>query len=405
MIALRILVHDFAGHPFPAELSRSLAAAGHDVCHMYCGGVTTGQGALSLGSTDPPQLSFLDLAPGRFERYSAGRRVASEARYGIAGARAIRRMRPDVVISSNTPLLSLALMWSAARTVQATRVYWLQDFLGAGTRRILDGRSRLLGATAGAAFERIEDALLRRSDAVIAISEDFLAELDERGVRAPVQLIENWAPLDEIRPEPKANAWSERHGFAERPVVTYSGTLGLKHDPEHLVALARGLAGTDAAVVVISEGRGRSYLEGRKAAEGLQSLYLFDFLPYEELPLVLGASDVCVALLEPDAGKFSVPSKILSYLAAGRPIVAAVPHENLAARVIQRSQAGAVVEPGDHRAFVEATRSLLLDGGAADAGHRARRYAESTFDVERITSEVLQLIERARNGTSNPSIS
>src|SRR5262245_65296140 len=47
--SLRILVHDFAGHPFQIDLSRALARRGHIVQHVYCGSYTSGKGRFDPG--------------------------------------------------------------------------------------------------------------------------------------------------------------------------------------------------------------------------------------------------------------------------------------------------------------------------------------------------------------------
>ena len=67
---MRILLHDFAGHPFPAQLSRELASRGHTVTHAFCGVVTTGRGDLSRRTDDPPALRFADCGTSTFERYN-----------------------------------------------------------------------------------------------------------------------------------------------------------------------------------------------------------------------------------------------------------------------------------------------------------------------------------------------
>lgn len=389
----RILVHDFAGHPFAIDLSRALARRGHDTTHAFCGGVTTGRGALSPREGDPASLRIVDVSDSPFERYSPVRRLRGEVRYGRRCAELVRDVRPDVVLSANTPLLSQALLWRAARSQGARRVYWVQDFLGSGTRKVLARRSAVAGAVVGAPLERLETALLRRSDHAIVIADDFLDELRRRRLDVPASTIENWTPIHEVTLRPKATPWSAAQGLDATDVVLYSGTLGLKHDPEHLVALAQGLEGSGAVVLVVTEGAGREHLEARRAELGLSCLRLLDFVDYEVLPDLLGAADVCVVLLEREAGTFSVPSKVLSYLAAGRPIIAAMPRENLAARLIERVGAGIVVEPGDHAGLTLAAKELLADPARRAAMARdARAYAEATFDAEVVADRVEALL-------------
>jgi len=385
---MRLLIHDFAGHPFATDLSRRLAGRGHEVTHAHCGGVTTGRGRLQALPDDPPGLRFVNVTDLPFERYSPMGRLRSEWSYGRAAAALVGEVHPDAVVSANTPLAALAHLWRAASIVGALRVFWLQDFLGRGTRAVLQQKSPILGATFGRAWERLGTELLRRSDAIVAITDDFVRELERRGVDTPVQVIENWAPLHEVDVRPKSNPWSEAHGLAERSVALYSGTLGLKHDPEHLVRAAERLKDTDGVLVVVTEGLGRDHLESRKVERRLDNLLMFDFVDYAALPDLLGTADVCLVLLEPEAGTFSAPSKILAYLAAGRPIVGAIPTENLAARTIGRAGAGIVLPPGDRDGFASAVRQLLDDAPRRAAmGAAARRYAEETFDIDRITDE------------------
>jgi len=94
-------------------------------------------------------------------------------------------------------------------------------------------------------------------------------------------------------------------------------------------------------VVVISEGPGVEWLRERKVAEGLNNLILLPFQNFKEMPDVLAASDVLMAVLEPEAGIFSVPSKVLTYHCAGKPVLGGIPAENLAARIISQNRIAA----------------------------------------------------------------
>ena len=178
-------------------------------------------------------------------------------------------------------------------------------------------------------------------------------------------------------------------------VALYSGTLGLKHDPDHLVEVARRLDADNERLVVISEGLGRDHLEKAKAAERLDAMVLTDFVPYSAFNDVLSTADVCIVLLEDDAGTFSVPSKVLSYLAAGRAVVGAMPAANLATRTIARAGAGIVVTPGSYEEFADGVVSLLRDPAATQRmGVDARQYAEQAFDASAIAGRVSDFVTR-----------
>ncbi len=169
----------------------------------------------------------------------------------------------------------------------------------------------------------------------------------------------------------------------------------MKHDPEILAALAERLSERDpeARVVVVSQGPGADYLGAVRQERGLSALQLLPFQPFEDMPDVLASASVLAAVLEPEAGAFSVPSKVLTYLCAGRPVLLSIPPENLAARIVAREKAGAVVSPGDTEAFVRAGLVLLDDEPAsAMAGESARAYAERAFDIDAIADRFERIL-------------
>jgi len=379
----RILVHDHCGHPFQLQLSRELARRGYDVLHLYCGSFVTGKGAVDDADEERLRIEALTL-PNEFAKYSPWMRLRQEREYGLKLRARARSFSPDIVLSANTPLLVQKHLLAEARRLGSRFVFWQQDALGIGIKRVLERRYGRLGTVAGNRFVKFERSLLLKSDAVVVISDGFLPALEELGVPSEkTYVVENWAPIDELPARARDNGWSRNQHLVDRRVVLYSGTLGLKHDPEVIVQLAVALRDQhDVEVVVVSEGRGEEWLRRRREEEGLTNLRLLPFQPYADLPDVLGSADVLLALLEADAGAFSVPSKVLSYLCAGRPLLAAIPSDNLAAHVIRRSGAGFVVEPGDREALIADVVRVLNDPALREElGSRARQYAEENFDI------------------------
>jgi glycosyltransferase involved in cell wall biosynthesis len=161
----------------------------------------------------------------------------------------------------------------------------------------------------------------------------------------------------------------------------YSGTLGLKHDASLLVDLAAAIGNIGGHLLVVSEGVGAEWLETARHREQLENMTVVPYQPFDRLPEVLASADVLVVLLDPSAGRYSVPSKTLSYLCAGRPVLAAIPYENAAARLLRdHSHAGIVIEPADRDAFLRAAIELATDEKLRETlGRAGRRYAEANF--------------------------
>jgi glycosyltransferase involved in cell wall biosynthesis len=241
------------------------------------------------------------------------------------------------------------------------------------------------GAMIGSHYARLERSLFSTSDHSVVISDDFKPILESWGIpESNISVIENWATLDEMPRKPRHNAWAREHGVEQSPCFLYSGTLGLKHNPDLLLQLA--IHNPQATVVVVSQGLGADWLSERKREFGIENLTLLPFQPYDQLPDVLAACDILVGILEPDADVFSVPSKVLTYLCAARPVLLAVPVNNLAARIVERNSAGFVVSPTDTERFLAAAATLLGDSDArAEMAGNARAYAEQNFNIETIT--------------------
>ncbi len=402
---MRILLHDYAGHAFPTDLSRELARRGHQVCHAYAGNLVTPRGPLALRPSDPSTLAFQEVEmDARYPKwkYSFLKRRNLEIAYGKTAARLIREWKPEIVLSGNTPTDSQKRLLHAARSEGACFINWVQDFYGIAIDKLMRKKLGLLGWPVAKYYRGLDRRVLRQSDHCIGITEDFEPLLRAEGV-APerISTIANWAILPEIPIRPKNNAWALEHGLAGEFVFLYTGTLGMKHNPGLIAQLAESmLPQADVRVVVVSEGPGATWLQQQKRLRHLRNLTLLPYQPFDRLPDILGAGDVLVAILEPDAGIFSVPSKVLSYLCAGRPILLAVPAENLAARIVSQNDAGMVHPPGDEAGLIEKAHRLYAERALTrHMGVNARAYADAHFDIARIADRFEATFAAARRST------
>jgi putative colanic acid biosynthesis glycosyltransferase WcaI len=396
--ATRIVIHDYSGHPGQAQLSRALARRGYDVTHQHCPSYTTGKGSLRPEGGDPATLTFEEVPmDGTFARYSAFTRIRQELAYGRRAARAMAATDPAVVVISNVPLLAHSVVARRLSRRGVPMVFWHQDIYSEAIGVAARDRIPVLGRLVARFADRLERTIARRSTAIVAISPTFLERLSKWRVVDRTTVVPNWAPLDELPVRDADNAWRRRMGLDRNRVVLYSGTLGLKHDPSVLAELAWQLRSShpDVRVVVVSEGKGREWLEDWKRERGqaeTDNLLLVDFQPYEELPDVMASADVLMAVLEPDASKFSVPSKVLTYLCSNRAVLGVLPRDNAVAEILLSYGAGLVVDPSQRQSVAGVAAELLDDAQLrCDLGAAGRRYAESTFDPEVAADRFLEV--------------
>ncbi|WP_018897059.1 glycosyltransferase family 4 protein [Rhizobium sp. 2MFCol3.1] len=381
--ARRILVHDYSGHPFQVQLARSLARRGSEVLHVYSESFQTPKGDLGARPDDPPMFRIAGLSLSEpFQKSSFLKRRAQEIEFGRLVAGEIRRFRPDIVLSANAPLDTQAVIHKAARAGGARFVFWLQDIYSEAIGRFLPAAFPLIGNAVARRYQRLEFGLLRESDHVVAITGDFVPHLLMNGITpGRISVIENWAPLEEMRSIGPVVSESERGDGPIRAV--YAGTLGYKHNPDLLLQAAKALP---VAIDVHSEGAIAESLTRKAAAEGVTNLRVRPWVPFADLSDLLGSADILIAMIEEGAGAFCVPSKVLTYFGCGRPVLASVPRNNLARRLIERADAGLASDPDDAAAFIDNLRGLAGDAGLRRRlGANGRSYAEAHFAIEPIT--------------------
>ena len=395
---MRILINDHAGHPFQVQLSRSLARRGHEVSHTYCASLQTPRGMLEVQDTDPDMLDITGIQLGKeFSRYSLFTRFRQERELGRRLVEQIERFSPDVVISANTPLGAQTAIQRKCRAKKIKFVFWVQDLLGVGIHKNIKKKLPMVGYAIGRYYMGMETSLLRKSDEVVVITEDFETILTKGGVhRDKIHVIHNWAPLEDIPVLPRSNRWAREHGLENKICLLYSGTLGMKHNPGLLLQLAVRLRERkNVRIVVVSEGIGAGFLNKKQQELRLENLIVMGFQPFQILPSVLASADILVAILEPDAGVFAVPSKVLTYMCAKRPLLLAVPSMNLAARIVGDNGAGIVVPPSNETAFINAAIKLINDDKLrASLASNGLRYAQKTFNIEKITDRFEEIIQR-----------
>lgn len=394
---MRILVHDYGGYAFPLELSQELGKRGHEVFHAYCASLqTTPPGVGRNANRTPDAIELIPVSLGEpLNKYDFVKRWKQERHYGKLITREIDRLKPECILSANTPLDAQHSLIRHSQKAGIKVIYWLQDLLGVASQKILKKKLPVVGNWIGGHYMGLERRLLQKSDAVIAITEDFEPLLNEYGISSSkIHVIPNWAPVYSLPVRPKSNAWSNIANLAHGFCFLYAGTLGMKHNPDLLLQLAMAMQQQeDVRVVVISHGQGAEWLTQKKLELNLPNLEILPYQPIEDLHDVLATGDVLIALLEKDAGMYSVPSKVTTYLCAGRPLLLGVPAHNKAAKIVA-DQRGFVVNPADTEQFIDTALKLYQNKELRTLlGTNARRYAEQHFDIKSIGDQFESIIK------------
>lgn len=390
------------------QLARYLARRGHDVT-VACGHPHHPTGRLPSGWSR--RLLAREKSDGvrvlrGWHAISPSRSIAVRAAVFVSQAlgttaAALGAPAPDVVVNYGPPFVGPLLSAGIAKAHGAPLLSVIYDIYP----DVVIGSGKLRNGFAIAAARRAERAQYRVSDRILVLSEGFRRRLQAKGVSpAKVVTVPVWLETDEITPRSRDNAWRRRHGIdAEVKVVLYAGTIGLVSGARVVLEAAERLrARRDVLFLFVGEGQVKDELERTARASGLPNVRFLPFQPRGELCDVQASADVSLVTLAPGRGETSVPSKVIGYMAAGRPVVASVDLDCDTAEVIRSARCGVVVPPGDAAALAKALDSLIADEAERNVmSERARRAFEDRFAADaalRAYAEILEVLGRERAG-------
>ncbi|PWK89581.1 glycosyltransferase involved in cell wall biosynthesis [Lentzea atacamensis] len=282
----------------------------------------------------------------------------------------------DVVIGVSPSLLSTAAARWIARRAGAPFGVVVQDIYANSIAEI-----GALGGRAGSAVLRAEGALLRGADGIVAVHDHFERTLrDVHDVASDhITVIRNWT---HIRP-PTADRALVRREFGwpdDRLVVLHAGNMGAKQDLTSVVRAARLADERSVPIHFVLVGDGAQRHDVVQAAVGVPTVSVSPPVAEDRFPDLLAAADVLLVNERPGLRTMSVPSKLTSYFAAGRPVVAVTDPDSPANAELTSSGAGVRVPPGEPSALLDAVLELGDDRVRARwLGENGRRYADAVL--------------------------
>jgi glycosyltransferase involved in cell wall biosynthesis len=385
----RILILSIYHEPEPipktGELARELQARGHEVTvvtafpHYPSGRLYPGY-RLALWRWDTAggvRVLRTFIYPYHGRRSSL--RILNYLSWMVSSIQAAWLAPPcDVMYVWHPPLTVGVSAWAIAKLKGVRFVYDVQDLwpesaLASGLMR----PGRLVDV-----LHRLADWVYRHAPAIFVVSSAAARHLEERGVDPrKISVAPHWidtAPF--LRPSTR-DVRGEL-GWGGQFIVMFAGNLGFVQGLDTVIEAAALLRDRpDIRFVFAGDGSDRGRLEGLAAERALSNVQFVGYRPQEEMPPLLRAADaLLVHLRRSDVAEHAVPTKILSYLAAGRPIVCAT--GGAAAELIKAAGAGVTAPPDTAAALAEAVAGLasLPPDAREQMGRSGRAYLAAHFE-------------------------
>jgi glycosyltransferase involved in cell wall biosynthesis len=276
-----------------------------------------------------------------------------------AAVRIVRNEGIDAIITTSPPL-SMNLIGASVKKL--TGVPWIADQRDS---LVLNADRRFERKTVQAkekALERVVRLVASNADGIVAVSEAIADELRGFDPSGPVRVIPNGCDFDDFA--------GLEYTPGDRFRITHTGSFFGKRNPRAFLSALASSGLDDVVARFVGDFRSvdREWVEELDLGDRLE---LLDYLPHRRALELQRDSEANLLLLPEAAGRGKVvPSgKIFEYLAAERPILAAVPTDGAAAKLVRETGAGIVVGPEDEKGIREALVGLHARWKAGHLGN------------------------------------
>lgn len=300
----------------------------------------------------------------------------------------------DLIIAISPPLQLGLASWLLGFLKRAPFFFHIKDLIpdAAIATGMLDENS----VTARVAHV-LEAFVYRHARSIGVICEGFARNLTAKGVRSEkIVVLPDYIDLEFMRPLERNNSFRQQYGIKPDDfLVIYSGSIALKQGLHTFVETAAEFCDNDGVVFyLVGEGPYLQELKVRAEELRVTNLHFLPLQPRENLPVQLSAADALVITQKRAITDVVFPGKLLYYMAAGRPILAAVSPDSETGRFVSSHQVGLVVPPEEPKALAQAIRFLQQNRHEADRlGQNGRRVAEERFDRRVVLKQFAEHLE------------
>lgn len=337
------------------------------------------------------------VSRGPRKNWRLGLNFASFAAFAsILGPLRVGRAHDAVLVYQPSPLTAVIPGIVMGRLSRAPVLLWIQDLWPDTLVAIgFSPKSPLVRFTAA-----LSRRLHRLCDRLLVQSPAYVPALEATGIEpSRIAYLPNWAedyyrPLEPgAAPDPMAGV----EGFR----VVFAGNIGSAQSLETVVEAAERLREMpEIRWVIVGDGNMAGWLRNEIERRALrQTVHLFGWQPGERMPVFFAYADALLATLRPEpVFSLTIPSKLQTYIACGKPVVAALNGQGAA--LILDAGAGLVAPAGDAGALADCVMRLyrMSPQERSAMGAAGRAYYERHFARGELLARLERCMREAREG-------
>jgi glycosyltransferase involved in cell wall biosynthesis len=241
----------------------------------------------------------------------------------------------------------------------------------------------------------LESFLYGRATHILVNSPAYKTYMVERGVpERKITFIPYGTDADMFHPDVDGSIIRKELGLEGKFTVVYAGALGQANDIFTVLRAADRLRNEpNIRFVLFGDGKERGRLEKESQDRKLDNVIFAGVYPKKDMPRVLAASDVCLAILQNiKMFRTTYPNKVFDYMAAGRGTVLVI--DGVIREVIETSGGGVFVEPGDDEQLAKTLLELARDPQRVrQMGIDAREYLLKHLERRDRLDETLRFLQ------------
>jgi len=248
---------------------------------------------------------------------------------------------------------------------------------------------------------RLVRYIYSRCDKVLVQSRRFVEPIRAHGVGAEdILYFPSWAEAV-YRPVPKPKGFNDEFGLSQGFSIMFAGNIGAAQDFESILSAAEQLKSSkDIHWLIVGDGRKADWVRKEIELRELnETVHMLGRHPVERMPeFFAAAAAMLVSLKAEPIFAMTIPGKVQSYLACGRPVIAMLDGEGSA--VVEESGAGFTCAAGDAEALAAAARKMaaLSEEERIRMGVEGRRYYEKHFERDMLFSKLEAWMTNANTG-------
>ncbi len=328
------------------------------------------------------------------------KRILHEASFLASSfARAVASPKPDLIFAISPPLGLALTVSTLSRLWRVPFVFDVEDLQPDAAVEL----GMMKGQAMIRALYRLERLAYERAALVSTITEGMRQRIVEKGIdAAKVVLFPPRADsaLYAVRSSIDGARFRQQYGLQGKCIVSHSGNMGVKQGLEVILdAAAKSRERREIQYLFVGDGAMRPQLEAQARTRNLENVRFLPVLETHAFLEMLAATDIALITQQRIVSDIVFPSKTVTLLCAGCPVIASVSSGSEVARTVERSEAGVVVEPENADALLQAI--LKLSGSPesmACMSQRARQFAIESWDEHRTLPRMeVQLVQCAQS--------